>query len=114
MILTSTQAQLALTTDNNLKAFQRDITTQKLNWPKGVEWWKTNEFGSYHPKRKDDAPPLSVPDLAYIEFSRVPRGPARSRAEPSHHNAPDGLFERHSLDRAAPRAGRHVQQHAAR
>ncbi|KAM7186917.1 hypothetical protein V8F20_011198 [Naviculisporaceae sp. PSN 640] len=77
LILTSTQAHLALTTDNNLKAFQRDITTQKLNWPKGVEWWKTNEFGSYHPKRKDDVPPLAVPDLAYIEFSRAPTGDLR-------------------------------------
>ncbi|KAL2164025.1 hypothetical protein VTH06DRAFT_3239 [Thermothelomyces fergusii] len=77
LILTSTQAHLALTTDNNLKAFQRDITAQKLNWPKGVEWWKTNEFGSYHSKRKDDIPPLSVPDLAYIEFSRAPTGDLR-------------------------------------
>ncbi|KAG9257121.1 acyl CoA ligase-like protein [Emericellopsis atlantica] len=76
-ILTSTQAHLALTTDNNLKAFQRDITTQKLTWPKGVEWWKTNEFGSYHPKRKDEVPPLTVPDLAYIEFSRAPTGDLR-------------------------------------
>ena len=77
LILTSTQAHLALTTDNNLKTFQRDITTQKLNWPKGVEWWKTNEFGSFHPKRKDDVPPLSVPDLAYIEFARAPTGDLR-------------------------------------
>jgi len=77
MILNSTQAHLALTTDNNLKTFQRDITTQKLNWPKGVEWWKTNEFGSFHPKRKEDIPPLSVPDLAYIEFSRAPTGDLR-------------------------------------
>lgn len=77
LILTSTQAHLALTTDNNLKTFQRDITAQKLNWPKGVEWWKTNEFGSYHPKKKDDVPPLSVPDLAYIEFSRAPTGDFR-------------------------------------
>lgn len=76
-ILTSTQAHLALTTDNNLKAFQRDITAQKLTWPKGVEWWKTNEFGSYHPKRKDDVPALTVPDLAYIEFSRAPTGDLR-------------------------------------
>ncbi|KAF9770576.1 hypothetical protein IL306_011860 [Fusarium sp. DS 682] len=76
-ILTTTQAHLALTTDNNLKAFQRDITTQKLTWPKGVEWWKTNEFGSYHPKKKDDVPPLVVPDLAYIEFSRAPTGDLR-------------------------------------
>lgn len=77
LILTSTQAHLALTTDNNLKSFQRDITTQKLTWPKGVEWWKTNEFGGYHPKKKDDVPPLSVPDLAYIEFSRAPTGDLR-------------------------------------
>ncbi|KAL2270482.1 hypothetical protein VTJ83DRAFT_2666 [Remersonia thermophila] len=77
LILTSTQAHLALTTDYNIKTFQRDITAQKLAWPKGVEWWKTNEFGSYHPKRKDDVPPLSVPDLAYIEFSRAPTGDLR-------------------------------------
>ncbi|KAJ5054579.1 uncharacterized protein L3040_000849 [Drepanopeziza brunnea f. sp. 'multigermtubi'] len=77
VILTSTQAHLALTTDNNLKAFQRDITTQKLSWPRGVEWWKTNEFGSWHPKKKDEAPALAVPDLAYIEFSRAPTGDLR-------------------------------------
>lgn len=76
-ILQQTQAHLALTTDNNLKQFQRDITTQKLQWPKGVEWWKTNEFGGYHPKKKDEVPPLSVPDLAYIEFSRAPTGDIR-------------------------------------
>lgn len=77
LILTSTQAHLALTTEYNLKTFQRDITTHKLTWPKGVEWWKTNEFGSFHPKKKDDVPPLSVPDLAYIEFSRAPTGDLR-------------------------------------
>ncbi|RPA83544.1 acetyl-CoA synthetase-like protein [Ascobolus immersus RN42] len=74
-ILTQTQAHLALTTDNNLKGFQRDLAQHKLNWPKHVEWWKTNEFGSYAPRRKDDAaPPLQVSDLAYIEFSRAPTG----------------------------------------
>lgn len=77
LILTSTQAHLALTTENNLKNFQRDITTQKLTWPRGVEWWKTNEFGSYHPKKKEEVPPLIVPDLAYIEFSRAPTGDLR-------------------------------------
>jgi len=77
VVLTSTQAHLALTTENNLKNFQRDITAQKLNWPRGVEWWKTNEFGSYHPKKKDEVPPLVVPDLAYIEFSRAPTGDLR-------------------------------------
>ncbi|KAJ5746899.1 uncharacterized protein N7511_008595 [Penicillium nucicola] len=77
VVLTSTQAHLALTTENNLKNFQRDITAQKLNWPRGVEWWKTNEFGSFHPKKKDETPALQVPDLAYIEFARAPTGDMR-------------------------------------
>ena len=77
VILTTTQAHLALTTDVNLKTFQRDITANKLNWPRGVEWWKTNEFGSFHPKKKEEVPPLVVPDLAYIEFSRAPTGDLR-------------------------------------
>lgn len=77
IILTTTQAHLALTTDVNLKTFQRDITANKLNWPRGVEWWKTNEFGSFHPKKKEEVPPLVVPDLAYIEFSRAPTGDLR-------------------------------------
>lgn len=77
LLLTTTQAHLALTTDNNLKAFARDISTQRLKWPTGVEWWKTNEFGSYHPKKKDADTPLQVPDLAYIEFSRAPTGDLR-------------------------------------
>ena len=73
-VLTTTQAHLALTTDSNLKAFLRMINENKLTWPRGVEWWKTNEFHSYHPKKKEEAPPLVVPDLAYIEFSRAPTG----------------------------------------
>jgi acyl-CoA synthetase (AMP-forming)/AMP-acid ligase II len=77
LILTSTQAHLALTTDYNLKTFQRDITAQKLTWPRGVEWWKTNEFGGFHPRKKDELQPLTVPDLAYIEFSRAPTGDLR-------------------------------------
>jgi len=77
LVLTTTQAHLALTTDANLKEFQRDITQNKLSWPRGVEWWKTNEFGSFHPKKKDEVPPLVVPDLAYIEFSKAPTGDLR-------------------------------------
>lgn len=77
VILTSTQAHLALTTEANLKNFQRDITTAKLNWPRGVEWWKTNEFGSYHPKKKGEEQELIVPVLAYVEFSTAPTGDLR-------------------------------------
>ncbi|RMZ92038.1 hypothetical protein DV736_g707, partial [Chaetothyriales sp. CBS 134916] len=77
VILTSTQAHLALTTEANLKNFQRDLTATKQGWPRGVEWWKTNEFGSYHPKKKSDERGLVVPDLAYIEFSTAPTGDLR-------------------------------------
>ncbi|RMD44393.1 hypothetical protein DV735_g620, partial [Chaetothyriales sp. CBS 134920] len=77
VILTSTQAHLALTTEANLKNFQRDLTATKQGWPRGVEWWKTNEFGSYHPKKKAEEPALVVPDLAYIEFCTAPTGDLR-------------------------------------
>ncbi|CUS08943.1 unnamed protein product [Tuber aestivum] len=76
-VLTTTQSHLALTTDNNLKVFQRDLTTQKLSWPRGVEWWKTNEFGSWRPGKNQEVPALSVPDLAYIDFARSPEGELR-------------------------------------
>ncbi|KAF2873925.1 hypothetical protein BDV95DRAFT_592091 [Massariosphaeria phaeospora] len=77
LLLATTQVHLALTTDNNLKAFTRDISQNRLKWPSGVEWWKTNEFGSYHPKKHDDMPALQVPEVAYIEFSRAPTGDLR-------------------------------------
>ncbi|EPX74705.1 AMP binding enzyme [Schizosaccharomyces octosporus yFS286] len=73
-IFTTTGTRLALTTDANLKSFQRDLNAKKLHWPKNVEWWKTNEFGGFHFRKKGDLPPLQVPDLAYIEFSRSPLG----------------------------------------
>lgn len=76
-ILSTTQSSLVLTTDTSLKSLHRHLTTYKLQWPKGVEWWKTNEFGSYHPPKKADPPALQVPDLAYIEFSRSPVGELR-------------------------------------
>ena len=77
LLLTTTQAHLALTTEENLRKFQRDISTRRLKWPTGVEWWKTNEFGSHHGKKRDDGPQLPAPDLAYIEFSRAPTGDLR-------------------------------------
>ncbi|KAK9451733.1 uncharacterized protein V1518DRAFT_443977 [Limtongia smithiae] len=77
-ILNYTQSHLALTTDTNLKTFHRDFSAQGETWPRGVEWWKTNEFGSYHPPSKKSEPPaLQVPDLAYIEYSRAPTGEFR-------------------------------------
>lgn len=77
LLLTTTQAHLALTTDTNMKAFVRDVGQNRWKWPPGVEWWKTNELSSYHPKKHDATPPLQVPEVAYIEFSRAPTGDLR-------------------------------------
>jgi acyl-CoA synthetase (AMP-forming)/AMP-acid ligase II len=77
LLLTTTQAHLALTTEENLKKFERGVSTRKWRWPNGVEWWKTNEFGSHHGKSRVDDPQLPAPDLAYIEFSRAPTGDLR-------------------------------------
>lgn len=76
-ILRNTQAHLVLTTDTSLKNLHRLLASQKLQWPKDIEWWKTNEFGSVQSQKKTDLPPLKIPDLAYIEFSRSPIGELR-------------------------------------
>ena len=76
-ILSTTQTHLALTTDDNLKAFQRDLVQRRQAWPRGVEWWKTNEFGSASSKKQDGHTQLQAPDLAYIEFSKAPTGELR-------------------------------------
>lgn len=73
-IMTVTQSHLCLSSDAVLKYLDKKLTAQtKLKWPKGLEFWKTTEFGSYHPNKKE-VPVLQVPDLAYIEFVRAPDG----------------------------------------
>ncbi|CAG8507726.1 13083_t:CDS:10 [Ambispora leptoticha] len=71
-ILKNTNSRLALTTEHDLKVFTRDLAAQRKELPTNVEWWKTNEISGYHPKRKDDYPPIQTTDLAYIEYTRAP------------------------------------------
>lgn len=74
-IMTVTQSHLCLTSDSVLKYLDRKVTAHsKLKWPKGLEFWKTTDFGSYHPQKNQDPPNLQVPDLAYIEFVKSPDG----------------------------------------
>ncbi|RUP37553.1 hypothetical protein BC936DRAFT_138438, partial [Jimgerdemannia flammicorona] len=75
-ILNSTGAWLALTTDHNLRAFTRDLEARRAEFPPNIEWWKTNEFGSWYPQRKGSTeyPPILAPDLAYVEYSKAPNG----------------------------------------
>lgn len=73
-IMTVTQSHLCLTSEVVLKYLDKKVNSQtKLKWPKGLEFWKTTDFGSYHPQKKDP-PILQVPDLAYIEFVKSPDG----------------------------------------
>ncbi|KAI9289485.1 hypothetical protein BC943DRAFT_271616 [Umbelopsis sp. AD052] len=75
-ILSSTNVYLALTTDYNLRAFTKDLQSRQQEFPPNIEWWKTNEFGSWYPKSKggSDYPEITLPDLAYIEYSKAPNG----------------------------------------
>lgn len=75
-ILSSTNVYLALTTDYNLRAFTKDLQNRQQEFPPNIEWWKTNEFGSWYPKTKggSDYPEITLPDLAYIEYSKAPNG----------------------------------------
>lgn len=77
-VMHTTQIHLALTTEVTYKIVHKHMLQDRQQWPKGVEWWKTNEFGSYQkPSKHAEMPALQVPDLAYIEFSRSPTGDLR-------------------------------------
>lgn len=79
-IMNDTQAHLCLMSETASKHFDKinQNAQNKLEWPKGVEWWKTTDMGSYQPpNKKADPPALHVPDLAYIEFSKSPTGELR-------------------------------------
>ncbi|KAF9431114.1 hypothetical protein BGZ94_008889 [Podila epigama] len=74
-ILSYTKAELALTTEYNHKALSKDLSMHKgVDWPLGVTWWKTDTFGTWHPKKKEGWPDIELPDLAYIEYSKAPNG----------------------------------------
>ncbi|ODV96038.1 hypothetical protein PACTADRAFT_49455 [Pachysolen tannophilus NRRL Y-2460] len=79
-IMNDTQAHLCLMSDHVQKHFEKinQNAQGKIKWPKGVEWWKTTDMGTYQPPHKRaDPPALQVPDLAYIEFSKSPTGELR-------------------------------------
>jgi acyl-CoA synthetase (AMP-forming)/AMP-acid ligase II len=74
-IMNITQSHLCLTSETVMKYLERKVNDQsKLKWPKGLLFWKTNDFGSYHQQKKEEPPALQVPDLAYIDFVKSPDG----------------------------------------
>ncbi|KAF9203156.1 hypothetical protein BGZ49_006727 [Haplosporangium sp. Z 27] len=85
-ILSYTQTELALTTEYNHKALARDLSAHKgMDWPEGVTWWKTDTISNSKEKQKkkeegsvsgENWPHtgLTLPDLAYIEYTKAPNG----------------------------------------
>ncbi|KAI8393541.1 uncharacterized protein BYT42DRAFT_488202 [Radiomyces spectabilis] len=74
-ILNLTNATLVLTTDHNLRAFNKDMQSRSIELPGNIDWWKTNDIGTwYPPKKKSEYPPIKLPELAYIEFAKAPNG----------------------------------------
>lgn len=80
-IMNQTQSHLCLTSKQVSEYLDKKVNaTSKVKWPKGLEFWKTTDFGTYHPQKKQDPPVLQVPDLAYIEFVKSPDGELRGVA----------------------------------
>lgn len=80
-IMNQTQSHLCLTSKQVAEYLDKKVNaTSKIKWPKGLEFWKTTDFGTYHPQKKQDPPILQVPDLAYIEYVKSPDGELRGVA----------------------------------
>lgn len=82
-IMNTTQSHLCLTSESVSKYLDKKVnnnSSSQIKWPKGLEFWKTTDFGSYHPQKKQDLPILQIPDLAYIEFVKSADGELRGVA----------------------------------
>ncbi|KAI7894766.1 uncharacterized protein EV154DRAFT_536494 [Mucor mucedo] len=73
-ILTLTNIYLVLTTDHNQRAFQKDMQAKSIEFPPSIRWWKTNELGTWFPKKNSDYPVIKVPEIAYIEYAKASNG----------------------------------------
>lgn len=73
-IMKKTGSKLSLVSDTIYKQFERlnNDKENKFSWPKGVIFWKTKDMGTYSVSKRHDLPPINLPDLAYIEFSKYP------------------------------------------
>ncbi|KAJ3282573.1 hypothetical protein HK104_010827, partial [Borealophlyctis nickersoniae] len=71
-IIENCRIGLALSTDLQIKALAKEFGTSRgASLPK-IEWWKTNEFGLYHPKKKgvEEIVNVNVAENAYVEYSK--------------------------------------------
>lgn len=69
----SCHVSYVLTTDASYKSITKDSQNcDAAKFPPQLEWWKVNEFGSYHPKRKgvEELINVNADDVAYVEYSK--------------------------------------------
>ncbi|KAF9920557.1 hypothetical protein FBU30_009600 [Linnemannia zychae] len=73
-IMTSAKVELALTTQFNHQALQKDMRKGSL-WPSGVTWWQTDILETWAPKNnQQERLPLPDNELAYIEYTKSASG----------------------------------------
>ena len=78
-VLKETQSLVVLTTERTMKSFFKDhLQCTGSPPPSDLDWWKTNEFGSYHPssKKQDNAydfmPKLDKNRLPISNLVKIP------------------------------------------
>lgn len=75
-ILRVSNVHLVLTTDTNLKTLTKNMKTRNADFPKNVDWWPTNDFGSLYPHhiKSGKYSALRSTPLAYIEYTKSMNG----------------------------------------
>lgn len=74
-ILTLANIYLILTTEHNHKAFLKDIQAKSIEFPPSIQWWKTNDMGTWYPSKKvSEYPSIKTPEIAYIEYAKASNG----------------------------------------
>lgn len=71
-IIRVSNVHLVLTTDNNLKILTKNLKLRNLDFPKDLDWWPTNDFGSLytHQIKSGKYNPIRSTPLAYIEYTK--------------------------------------------
>ena len=75
-ILRVSNVHLVLTTDINLKSLTKNLKLRNMDFPKDIDWWPTNDFGSLytHQIKSGKYSPLRSTPLAYIEYTKSING----------------------------------------
>lgn len=75
-IIRVSNVHLVLTTDNNLKTLTKNLKLRGVDFPKDLDWWPTNDFGSLytHQIKSGKYNPIRFTPLAYIEYTKAING----------------------------------------